>query len=272
MLNTLGADTTAVLDALPDAAVVVNREGTVVFANRQAGALLAAAMAPLAGTELERWLPAQTGTRGDARRADGTRFPVEVRRAPLGDPAGGLSLVTIRDRSEYAQLADAARDAEDRYRMVVTSASEVFYRVRMAQDSLRGMVEFVSPQCERLTGRPPADFLQNPALWIECIHPDDRAVLFQTTQEILQGGREGSRYYRIRNTASGEYRWVADRVVPLFDEHGHVTGYQGVARESPIAAGRSRTGSGSPRSCARRRRWRRSAAWRAAWRTTSTTW
>lgn len=51
------------------------------------------------------------------------------------------------------------------------------------------------------------------------------------TQEILAKGVEGSRHYRIRNLATGEYRWVADRVVPLHDEHGQVIGYQGAARD-----------------------------------------
>jgi hypothetical protein len=231
MPTSLAPDTTALLDALPDAALVVDRDGVVVFANRHAATLLGAPYGELAGTVLERRLAESPGGRVEVRRADGTTVTVDVRRALLEGATGALSLVTIRDRSEYAQLVDAARDAEDRYRMVVTSASEVFYRIRMSQDSMRGIVEFVSPQCERLTGLPPSAFMDNAALWIECIHPDDRAVLFQTTQEILQEGREGSRYYRIRNSVSGEYRWVADRVVPLYDARGHVTGYQGVARD-----------------------------------------
>lgn len=231
MPTTLSPDTAAILDALAEATLVVDGDGRVVFANHPAGTLLGCPVAALSGTALDRWLPAHTGARVDLQRADGSCLPVDVRRAPIAGDERARLLVTVRDRSEHARLIEAARDAEERYRMVVNSASEVFYRIKMSSDALRGTVEFVSPQCERLTGLPPETFIANSALWLDCIHPDDRPILFQTTQAILMGAREGSRYYRIRNTVHGDYRWVADRVVPLHDDRGHVVGYQGVARD-----------------------------------------
>jgi two-component system cell cycle sensor histidine kinase/response regulator CckA len=114
---------------------------------------------------------------------------------------------------------------------VVQGASEVFYRVSINEDPLCGNVEFVSPQARDLVGCDPEEFLADPSLWIECVHPDDQANLARRTTEILRVKSEGTRYYRVRHRASGEVRWVADRVVPLVDAEGEVVGYQGTARD-----------------------------------------
>lgn len=253
MSGMLSPHVAAVLDLLHDAALLVDRSGHISFANRNSAALLGHAHDALIGMPVEQLvtpefrdehtrLRAEAMASGRARpmgsglairacRADGTTLPVDISLSPFGPEPAALMLACIRDMSEHARLAGEVRSAEERYRMVVTSASEVFYRVSMSGDSLRGQVEFVSPQCERITGITPDEFLANSGLWLECVHPEDRPVLFATTQEILQNGREGSRSYRLRHVRTGEYRWVADRVVPLHDASGRVCGYQGVARD-----------------------------------------
>lgn len=243
----------SVLDLLQDAVLLVDREGCIAFANRNSAAMFGHAHGALIGMPVEQLVtpefreeharlraeamasgrarPMGSGLAIQACRADGTTLPVDISLSPFGPEPVTFMLACIRDMSEHARLTGEVRKAEERYRMVVTSASEVFYRVSMSGDSLRGQVEFVSPQCERITGISPAEFVANAGLWLECVHPDDRPVLFATTQEILQNGQEGSRSYRLRHVRTGEYRWVADRVVPLHDASGRVCGYQGVARD-----------------------------------------
>ena len=253
MTSHLSAETAVVLEALADAAVVVDPDGVIVFANQSAGRLFGCPASRLLGESVDVLVPAESrerhahlragyGASGDGRRmgsglslsavcADGTRIAVDVSLDPIGPPDQGLTLACIRDMRAHAELLETARRAEERYRMVVTSASEVFYRVMMDADPMRAVVSFVSPQCEKLTGHPPEAFLTNGALWLECVHPDDRDILFRTTSEILRNGVEASRYYRLLNRETGEYRAVADRVVPLHDPSGRVIGYQGVARD-----------------------------------------
>lgn len=253
MSSTLSPHVVEVLDLLHDTALLVDRSGCIVFANRSSTSLLGHAREQLVGLPVEQLVhpsfreeharlrvdamasgrerPMGSGLAIQVCRADGSTVPVDISLSPFGPEPDALMLACIRDMSEHTRLAGAARTAEERYRMVVTSASEVFYRVSMTDDSLRGRVEFVSPQCERITGITSAEFLANPSLWLECVHPEDRPVLFGTTQQILQNGQEGSRYYRLRHVRTGEYRWVADRVVPLHDASGRVCGYQGVGRD-----------------------------------------
>lgn len=251
--SALSPEVLAVLDALHDAALVVDRHGLIVFANDLAEPLLGHRPADLVGLQVENLLPppmrhihgvmrrkaTDDGTRRPmhsgvpivALCADGSTIPVDISLSPLRGVGDGYTLACIRDRREQARLEQEARAAEDRYRMVVTTASEVFYRVRTDADTLRGQVEFVSPQCERVTGLSPSEFIEHPSLWIDCVHPEDRPVVFRTTQEILQRGVEASRYYRLRHATTGEYRWIADRVVPIRDDGGRVIGHQGVARD-----------------------------------------
>ena len=112
--------------------------------------------------------------------------------------------------------------------MVLEGASEVFYRVSLSDGA--GRVEFVSPQCERLTGHAPEDFTSNPEQWTELLHPEDAPRVAERTDAILSAASEGTRYYRIRNR-DGRYRNVEDRIVPLTDDDGVLLGYQGVARD-----------------------------------------
>lgn len=64
--------------------------------------------------------------------------------------------------SQRPELSPVSSELESRYRLVVESALEVFYQVAF-------------------TGHPPQAFVDNPGLWIESIHPDDRQALAETT-------------------------------------------------------------------------------------------
>jgi PAS domain S-box-containing protein len=254
------------LDLLPDAAVVVDRLGRIVHANQRVEDVFGYDPAQLVGQPLDVLLPARfrrahsellarffavprpramgTGLELVVLRADGREVPVDIMLAPLErDGEEVLALAVVRDMSERAALVEALRASQERYRQLVEGASEVFYRVAVEGDPLRGRVEFVSPQVQRLVGCDPEEFLADPSLWIECVHPDDRAPLARRTTEILQARSEGTRYYRVRHRATREIRWVADRVVPLVDAKGEVVGYQGTVRDitERVLADRERT-------------------------------
>jgi PAS domain S-box-containing protein len=241
------------LDALPDAVIIVQEDGRILRVNAQSEAVFRCRKQDLLGKPVEILLPehvrrAHGSHRGRylaeprrrpmgsgiplvARRLDGTEFPVDVSLSSVQGQRGRLVIAAIRDLTERTRLMELVRESEAKYRLVVENASEVFYRVRLGPDPARGGVEFVSPQCEQVTGHSPEEFLHNPNLWIESIHPADRAAVFAGTEAILTTRVAATRYYRIASGAVGEYRWIADRVVPLVDRGGTVTGYQGVARD-----------------------------------------
>ena len=237
---------------MADAVLLVDGAGQIVFANASADVLFRAGGGGLLGRSVETLIsrelrdahrqhrreymaapsPRRMGTRGvlHACRVDGTELPVDVSLAAVEDAGRRLVLVCIRDVTWREQLLHELRESERRHRAVVEAASEVFYHVAVQDDPFHGEVQFVSPQCQVLTGQPPEAFLENPNRWIELVHPEDVPSLADATQAILTARREGTRHYRIRNEDGG-YRHVADRVVPLTDARGAVVGYRGVARD-----------------------------------------
>jgi PAS domain S-box-containing protein len=241
------------LDGLPDGILAVDERGRVRFASLAAAASLGYERSELIDAEIDRLfdspaslrqleaaaaavpagsgLPALPARELRMRRSDGALVPMSVRAVVMEGAAGPLTLLAIREAAVSERMHTAPQPSEANYRLLVENASEIFYEVSIADDPLRGEVRFVSNACEAVTGHAPVEFVDRPALWIECIHPDDRAALFESTRTILASRQPGSRTYRVRNARTGQHAWIEDRIIPRFDATGAVTGYQGVARD-----------------------------------------
>jgi len=162
------------------------------------------------------------------KRKDGTLLPVEVSAKIL--PNGYIQSF-VRDITERKQVEDTLRESEERFRLLVENAEEVFYQVSTQDDPMHGQVLFVSPQAKNFTGCEPEIFANNPELWAQLIHPDDLPQVTELTRRLLSEGVAGSREYRIFHRLDEEYRWVGEHITLRFDSHGKLIGYQGVARD-----------------------------------------
>ena len=134
---------------------------------------------------------------------------------------------------ESARLHVQVRSSEERYRRVLENVDEIVYMVEMTSDDsfVAGPVMFVSQHVQNLLGYAAEEFVRDPALWSRIIHPDDRATIEAQTQAMYAERRVATREYRLRHKASGEYRWMEDRVLPQFDTDGRITSLFGVARD-----------------------------------------
>jgi PAS domain S-box-containing protein len=123
----------SVLDSAPDAMIVIDAQGRILFANRQVEALFGHSPAQIVGAKVELLLPERfrarhTGHRegyaGNVRvrpmgagldlfgmRKDGTEFPVEISLSPIGKGSETMVAAAIRDVTERKQAEQALREA-----------------------------------------------------------------------------------------------------------------------------------------------------------------
>jgi diguanylate cyclase (GGDEF)-like protein/PAS domain S-box-containing protein len=74
----------------------------------------------------------------------------------------------------------------------------------------------ISSACQRILGYSEEEFVQNPYLWVDILHPNDKTGVLEQL-ELLEKGQSVRLEYRIR-THNGADKWVFDYIVPIFDE------------------------------------------------------
>ena len=170
----------SLLDASPDATVIVSNTGEIVFVNDQAGPLFGFDGSDLLGRKVEELLPVELAkvhrahrtryqarptvrTMGAgldlwARRADGSEFPVEIALSPLRLGAEVFVVAAVRDVTERveseAQMQRVLRtlDATDDGIFIFDAVSMVF--------------SFVNEGAVRLTGYDRAELLTMSSLYL----------------------------------------------------------------------------------------------------------
>jgi PAS domain S-box-containing protein len=86
---------------------------------------------------------------------------------------------------------------------------------------------YVSPQCVEMFGRRPTEFLADRELWGRCIHPDDRARVFDVWEEAVGTQQRFEAEYRwVR--PDGRLLWVHDTSVLVRSAGGQPLFWQGL--------------------------------------------
>ena len=120
-------------------------------------------------------------------------------------------------------------DNGPRFHLLVERSPDVFYRVRLTPEPV---LEYVSPAAEAVTGYSSAELLENPTLWQDLVHPDDRALipdgafLATATADELEAPVV-MRWVR----RDGSVRWTEHRSAPIFTGGGALIALEGVARD-----------------------------------------
>ena len=162
----------ALLEAAPDAMIIVDEAGRIELVNAQAIELFGYGRDELIGASIELLVPegareaherhrraylSAPGTRPmgagldlKARRKDGTEFPVEVSLSPLATASGTLVISAIRDVS-------ARTRADEKFRELLESAPDAMVIVNQA-----GVIVLVNAQTERMFGYPRHELLGQP--------------------------------------------------------------------------------------------------------------
>lgn len=235
----------AVVDLLPDAAVLVARDGTVLYANRPFADALGMAPAALAGRRLAELavgdgdalttylrrcagsfqaLPGALRLKGGDEavvtlRCDGAATRLECGRAgPLllrcrppqkATPEFGLLSDKVRQLTQEVLLRREAeaelRRSEERLRLAVEATGLGTWDV----DPATGRLEW-SDHCKALFGLP-QDAEISLAVFYFAVHPDDRAAVEEGVRRALDPAGPGlfDMEYRVVGIGDGVERWIA---------------------------------------------------------------
>jgi PAS domain S-box-containing protein len=134
----------------------------------------------------------------------------------------------LQDGVERAARRKAERDLEDtrsRLDSIVSSLSDVIWSVSLSPYQM----QFVSRAFESVWGMPLAKLYQNPDLWIDAVHADDRAEVQSAWHKALRGEPFEAVYRILRG--DGAVRWIHDRAKSIRDDTGNIARLDGIARD-----------------------------------------
>ena len=124
---------------------------------------------------------------------------------------------------ERRRAEGALRDAELRYRTLVEHLPLATY-ISPVDASLGNL--YVSPQVEELLGYPADEWVRNPELLLQTVHPDDLERLLADAERLRATGEAIRSEYRYR-AADGRTVWVLDETNLVRDEEGTPLWVQG---------------------------------------------
>ena len=130
----------------------------------------------------------------------------------------------MHDITESKRAERALRESEARYRLLVENIPAVVYMV--APDDDRRTL-YVNPQVERTLGYSRQEWLQQPDIWMELLHPDDREPTLDAHDRHNLTGNPWSREYRLI-ASDGRALWFRDVGTLVRDEHGAPLHWLGV--------------------------------------------
>jgi PAS domain S-box-containing protein len=230
------------LEAAPDAMVVIDNGGTIRIVNHASERLFGYAREELIGQNVELLVPdaiagrhvahrdgymAQPTTRSMGsgrdllgRRKDGSLVPVEISLSPLETPDGLLVVAAVRDISDRraAALALAAererlQASEQRLEAAASGANLGLWDARLDTD-----VILVNEIFERQLGYERQALRDGDAKWAplrgglsgwpELVHPDDRVRVTEAIQRQLGGESELYRAEHRVRCGDGSYKWI----------------------------------------------------------------
>jgi PAS domain S-box-containing protein len=137
-----------------------------------------------------------------------------------------LAVRELNDTLEQrvAEQTQELREAEAHYRTLVEQIPAITY-VAALNDLVTTL--YISPQIEDILGFPQLDWLGDPKLWIEQVHPDDRERMLAGRMRARADKPRSPVEYRMI-ASDGRIVWLRDEAVLVHNDSGEPLALQGI--------------------------------------------
>ena len=131
----------------------------------------------------------------------------------------GFTAVGVEITHEV-EIEDSLRETEVRFKLLADSMPQIVWTA-----TPEGHVDFYNLRWYEFTGFEPGT--TGNEKWAEIVHPDDIDKLMDVWSKALITGKPYKNEFRVKEAATGEYRWWLSRARPVKDSQGNIIKWYG---------------------------------------------
>ena len=128
--------------------------------------------------------------------------------------------------SALKTYAEELKNSWEKFRIIADFTADWEY-----WEDPQGNLIYVSPACERITGYSPSEFIDNPKLMENIIHPEDKQAWLHHKKEVHQRQISGKEFEFRIITAEGRIKWISHVCNPVYNKYGKFLGIRGSNRD-----------------------------------------